>query len=400
MIVGHARLALFGGVALLALLGIAALAAPGRAGSEPFTPRSNAQVLEKLPGRARPRTAGTVSLARPSTDPEVAERLARADIQSYQETSDPRYLGHAEARLAAFWNASDAPLGIVVLRAKIRASNHEFEPALADLSHVLSRAPEHVQALFERATISTVLGRHAAAQADCQALQPLASALFTSGCSAIVAGATGHAAAAAAQLGRALDGARGISRAEASWAESLLGELAVRTGDTARAEACFRRALIGAPADAYTLAALADLLLDQDRAREVVSLLQSFTQSDGLLLRLAIAEARLSLPDAESHVAELRERFAAARLRGSEVHLREEARFELVLGENATRALELALANFRIQREAWDLRLLLEAAISAGRPQAAREAAKAARDWGLEDPRIARLVVELNEAAR
>jgi tetratricopeptide (TPR) repeat protein len=384
---------LFGGGAGLGLLGIVLATRPAPPRSQPFVPGADGQVLERLPqrlGGVSPVALGARSLP-PTADPATAERLAREDIRRYQATSDPRYLGHAEARLAAYWDAPEAPVPIVVLRAKVRASNHEFERALADLDQALARHPQDAQALFERATISTVLGRFEAASADCRALAALAPNLFAVACDAAVRGATGDARGAMVDLKAALSRAS-VSPGEGGWVESLLGELAMRTGDLTQAEACFKRSLLASPEDAYTLSALSDLLLDAKRAREVIPLLSPLVRIDGLLLRLAIAERDLGLPAAEAHVAELAERFADARLRGSAVHRREEARFELMLRGNAERALTLALANFAVQREPWDSRLVLEAARSARKPERAKEVVAFVRKSGLEEPTIAELV--------
>jgi tetratricopeptide (TPR) repeat protein len=379
------RVGIFGAGALVILLGILALTKPGRARSGPFIPRSDAEVLERLPERL-----GAARLAKPSTDPAQAERRAREQLELYGQTSDPRFLGRAEAQLGAFWPQAQPPLGIAVLRAKIRASNHEFGAALNDLNQVLARDSEQVQARFERATIQTVLARYDLAEQDCEQLRPLVSRLFATGCDALIAGATGRAAVAREALKRELESARDVSPAQISWAESVLGELALRTGDASEAERAFRRALASAPEDAYTLGALADLLLDQRRFREVVELLGRFERLDGLLLRLAIAEGFLG--GSKAHVDELGERFEAARLRGSAVHQREEARFELSLREDPEKALALALANFAVQREVWDTRLLLETALAARKPAAAQGALALVRRSGLEDPTIARLV--------
>jgi Flp pilus assembly protein TadD len=393
---GRALLAI--GSALLGLGALTLVAGPADARSEPFVPASDAVVLERLPQRLGERSTLVSARETAPSDPLTAEQLAREEIREYQRTSDPRYLGRAEARLAGFWDASDAPVPILVLRAKLRASNHEFGPALVDLDLALTRAPADAQALFERATIASVLGRYQQARADCRRLAPLVPELFAAGCAAGVRGVTGEAAAAAAELTSALERTRGVAASERSWAESLLGELALRTGDAARAERSFRDALRGAPDDAYTLSALSDLLLERDRASEVVSLLQRFTRVDGLLLRLAIAEQRLRSPAASQHVQELAQRFADARLRGSDVHRREEARFELTLRADAKRALGLALANFGVQREPWDVRLVLEAALAAGEPERAREALAFVEGSGLEDPSIRALARALTEA--
>jgi hypothetical protein len=129
-------------------------------------------------------------------------------------------------------------------------------------------------------------------------------------------------------------------------------------------------------------------------------LLASFERIDGLLLRLAIAERALSMPAASAHVARLAERFREAELRGSAVHRREQARFELGLRDDAARALRLSLENFAIQREVWDARLVLEAALAADRPSAAAAALEHVRRSGLEDPVVARLVRAVTERRR
>jgi tetratricopeptide (TPR) repeat protein len=392
---------LLGGGAILGLIAVLIGASPVRARARPFLPASDGQVLEQLPRRWGSRETSGTALQEPEvSDPVQAELLAREEIRGYQRTSDPRYLGRAEARLAAFWDVADAPAPIVVRRAKLRASNHEFEPALVDLNLVLGRQPQDAQALFERATVATVLGRYQAARADCERLAPLVPELFAVGCRAAVQGVSGEAATATRELQAALGRASALSSTDVSWAESLLGELAVRRGDASEAERRFRRALSGAPDDAYTLSALGDLLLDQKRPAEVVALLSRFARIDGLLLRLTIAERLAGLPSAKEHVAELAERFADARLRGSNVHRREEARFELVLRDDAERALQLALENFAVQREPWDVRLVLEAARAAHEPKLARGVAQFVEASQLEDPTIQQLARALGNAPR
>ncbi len=91
-------------------------------------------------------------------------------------------------------------------------------------------------------------------------------------------------------------------------------------------------------------------------------------------LRLALAER--SLPDRRSEFADhrrtLADRFAAARLRGDTVHLREEARFRLDVENDIPAALALAKANWNVQREPADLRILAAAARASGDGEARR----------------------------
>jgi hypothetical protein len=56
---------------------------------------------------------------------------------------------------------------------------------------------------------------------------------------------------------------------------------------------------------------------------------------------------------------------ALSRARGDRVHQREEARLLLALGKEPARALSLAREGFAAQREPWDARVLLLAALAA-----------------------------------
>jgi hypothetical protein len=86
-------------------------------------------------------------------------------------------------------------------------------------------------------------------------------------------------------------------------------------------------------------------------------------------------------------------------MRGDTVHRREEARFALHLLNDPATALRLATENWRVQREAWDARLLLEAALAANAPSAAAEVLHWLKATRLEDPQIARLVQRFGESA-
>jgi hypothetical protein len=83
-------------------------------------------------------------------------------------------------------------------------------------------------------------------------------------------------------------------------------------------------------------------------------------------------------------------------MRGDTLHRQEESRFQLSVEGNKARALELAVANWAIQREPYDARILLEAAVAAGR----RDAAQPVLDWLAqskhEDPQLAALARALS----
>jgi hypothetical protein len=119
-----------------------------------------------------------------------------------------------------------------------------------------------------------------------------------------------------------------------------------------------------------------------------------------LLLRLAEAETWLQTASAKAHIQVLEDRFAAAKLRGDTTHRAEEARFQLRLRKDLTLAVQLASANYQVQKEPRDLRVLLEAAVAARD----RVAAQPARDWlqrtGFSDARIQALATQTQKLPR
>ncbi len=171
--------------------------------------------------------------------------------------------------------------------------------------------------------------------------------------------------------------------------------MAVRQGDAARAENHFRAALQATPeagSDSYLLAAYADFLLQQQRPQEVMRLLAAHTRADNLLLRYALALQAAKSPLASEHIRMLHLRFDAAMRRGDTVHQREQARFALHLQADAAMALQLALQNWQVQKEPADLRILLEAAIAAHQPEAAKAALAWLKQTGLQDQTLQALL--------
>lgn len=128
----------------------------------------------------------------------------------------------------------------------------------------------------------------------------------------------------------------------------------------------------------------ADLLLLQNRDRDVLELLKGKASHDTLLLRMAIAARRLGTGDAERWARLYDARRLAERQEDAR-HLREHARFMLDVRGVPDESLALARHNWRTQREAADVRIFLRAAQAA---QSA-DAEAAVRGWiaetGYED---------------
>ncbi len=364
--------------------------------AEPFVPADDAVVLERLPAAKDPRIAELrrlhAGLSRQPDNLNLAVAVARRDVAAARAQFDPRFNGYGEAALAPWWDLPDPPAPVRLLRATIRQSNHDFTAALADLDALIDAHPHDAQALLTRAVVRQVQGDLTAAARDCAAVVDAGSPLAGTIC-ALGARALGSDAADARRDLADLDHTAGATMQPGLrvWSLTILAEMAARAGDGPEADRRFRAALEVDPQDGYLLGAYADFLLDQDRPREVVTLLADSARIDPLLLRLALAERRLGLSQTDAHVADLAERFAASTARGETVHRREQARFTLDLLDQPQAALGLAIANWSVQREPADARLLLECAIAAKQPQSAA----AVRAWlaatGIADARLRRL---------
>ena len=366
----------------------------------PYLPKDDAEILERLPSRrddpAMAELRGLrAALAAAPGDPAAAASLAQRYFELASAEGDPRYIGYAVAALRPWDGAADAPPEILFIRALARQYRHDFAGALEDLAHAARADPGNALARAWRAAIYMVQADYPAARRECEVLEPIASELIAVGCSAYVEAATGSTRAAYQRLNRALSRRTDAAPESKLWVLTRLAEMAWRLGETPVAERHFRDALALGVTDNFLLFTYADFLLEQGRAKEVLSLLQGGERSDTLLLRLALAARALKLPVAERHSRALGERFAAAALRGEKLHLQEEARYLLDLRGDAAGALAAARENWKKQREPRDAAVLLEAALAARDPEAAGPALAWLDSSGFESERLRRLAAQL-----
>lgn len=388
--------------ALVLALALASAGAPPLR-AEPFVPRDDAEVLERTSSRPADPAIRRLAelrrdLARQPRNLALASKVAWMSIEQGRSLSDPRFYGWAQAALAPWWSSPAPPAPVLVLRATIRQHDHDFAAAAADLAAAVVADPYDPRAWLTRAVVATVTGDYAEARRSCGEVLQLAPPLVAATCRAGVDSLNGSAEAGDRMLSGALLQARDAPAQARLWALTSLAEIAARRGDATAAEARFRAAIGLERADDYLLGAYADFLLEQNRPAEVVALLGDATRADALLVRAILAEKQLGSPQLAAHAQMLGERFAAARLRGDDVHRREEARFALHVRGDAEAALALACDNFQVQREPADVRLLLEAALAAGRPQAAQSALDFVAQTRLEDVVVDRLVKQLTIA--
>jgi tetratricopeptide (TPR) repeat protein len=390
-----------GAIGLASALTAAAFIAPDRAiaAAPAIVPNDPRQVIATVPPRDPSEVAARQALAAAPGRVELAVELARADVERYRALSDPRYLGRAQATLARWWKLAEPPPDVLLLRATIEQSVHQFAEARADLDQLIRRTPDDAQAQLTRAVVATITADYGAARDSCRAIAPLASPLVVATCEAPLDAIAGHADDAYARLARLVGAARGDDAGVRGWALTQLAELAWMRGDGDAAAAHLAGVLALDPDDAYARNLLADVKLATGHAGEASRLLAGREQIDSHLVRRAIAEHDLHGPDAERLVTAMRDRIAAAAERGDRVHLREEARFALAVDLDAARAVQLARDNWRVQKELADARLLAETAVAAGDREAGAPVIAWARSTGVRDAILARSLRQL-EAMR
>jgi hypothetical protein len=337
----------------------------GSASASPFVPTDPDAVLERLPARDGAEWAGIAELhARLAAEPgdaATAAALARSYLELNRRRGDPRLVAYADRALARWDGDAAPPVEVALERALIAQTEHRFAAARDELTRLIGRAPRTLEAWLALATIDTVQGRYPEAKRSCARLV-LQDATIAGACLAAVQLVTGEAEAAQRWLAANLDGSDSLPGELAVWLATLAAETSETLGLDDEAARRYAAALAagGAGPSIYLLTSYADFLLRRGRDSAVVELLEKAAPADSVLLRLAVAEARLGRPDA-ARIETLRYRLDLA-LRGLDVaHAREAAFFALYVEKDAARALPLARANWSVQRELSDARLVRDA---------------------------------------
>jgi hypothetical protein len=362
--------------------------------ADAFVPRSDEEVIERLPRAEVSIGKELRDLRKESISLEIAIGFARKFIKLAKEQSDPRYYGYAEGVLADWWNSPGPPADLLVLRATIKQNRHDFEGALRDLERALAEQPVNMQAWLTRAAILKLRARYDDARQSCMPLAQSKNLLLAITCLCEVNSLAGRAPESFDLLARYFKDEAGASEEQRQWSSTVLAEVAARLDKSAQAEAYFKDALSLPNPSAYLLATFADFLLDEGRPEEAAALLADKTRIDALLLRLALARRRSNAEDLSVLTAQIQERFAVSRMRGENFHLGDEARFTLYLLKRPHEALSLAKNNWAMQRTPQDARILLEASIAADDTEAVNPAVEFLSLAGMSRARLLALITE------
>jgi tetratricopeptide (TPR) repeat protein len=366
----------------------------------PFTPKSDSEVVEKLPATANDPSVRRVDslrkqLAARPNDSALRLEIAQRYFDLAMAQGDPRYVGYAQAALIPLAQTSANNADYWQIRGMLEQYSHDFPGAMKSLEKASQLDPQAANPIAWRAAIDMVEARYADALAECTRLVPLTHPLFAQGCTAYVQANTGHLQAAYESLDRELKAAGDVAPGLVLWVETRLGEMAIRLQKFPEAEAHYLAALKLGITDQYLLGAYSDFLLLQKRPAEVVKLLADWERSDILLLRLALAGKDMNHAKAADWASQLRERFIAAAQRGDRLHEQEAARFELFVEGHPQKALDYAVRNYGSQKEARDADILMQTALAANQPKAAQPALDWLRVNHYEDPALAQLAGQL-----
>ena len=352
------------------------------ASGAPFVPSDSRQVLERLPPRTGREWQAIASLraelAREPRSAPIAAELAQRYLELFRAEGEPRLVAYAQSALAPWRDERDPPLEIAQRRAEIAQSEHRFDDALADLKRVIERDPRSVSARLTVASIDLVRADYDASRRECARLVLLADAAVAGACSSAVRAMTGEAGGAYQYLTRLLAEPEALPPELRVWIETLAAETAEAIGAWHNAEAHYRAALAAASAmgegdrpSVYLLAAYADFLLRAHRPADALALLKDAPPADPLALRIAVAEKQLGRVDA-ARVESLSYRLQLALDGLDSTHAREAAYFALYVLDKPELAMKRSLANWNVQREPIDARLVLESALAAHRAADAR----------------------------
>jgi len=324
-------------------------------------------VLEVLP-------PGYTGLSAPALPGDAQLPRIQQMLDAAARTGDTRLSTRAQALLERI-EPDKVDADVLRARAFSAQHRHDFDLSRELLTQVLRRDPSDGGALLSRAQVNIVQGDMTKARSDCATLVLRVDAGLGTICTAALQLRLGDYPSAARLADRWIAG----SDASASMQRFVLmmrGDIASRMGAT-DATRFYQRALALDQQDVRTRLAFARHLRRIGQPREAIAVLRSAAASDTVLLQRTLAAREAGLPDAKQWADQLAKSFELARQTGTDTELRDEAEYFLVVRQNPERGLQLALENFRTQRDLEDEELLERAAKAMRRP----EALQTLRDW-------------------
>ena len=308
--------------------------------------------------------------------------LASAFIERARSRREPSYFGRAEAVLAPLASRRGAAASLRRLYAEVLQYRHDFAGAEQLLDSILKEQAHDADARLLRASVRLVRGDFEGARADCALLAASGGDIAVPGFACFAEALAGG-----GELDRGLAllslpaHPRSLAPASGAYLLATRAELRERDDNFAGAIADYRTALSLAPTDDSIRAALADALAASGMADEARAELAVDKASVALLVRSAALTEGSQRAEFTARASSWLSLEAA---RGDALHFREAAMLALVNGE-PMKALAAAQANFEIQRELPDVRVLARAARAVGDAKALSELRRWLQETGYRD---------------
>lgn len=245
-------------------------------------------------------------------------------------------------------------------------AQHEFTTALDLLDQHLQHKPDDDAAWLQKMALHLIRGETDAARQACRQLRR-SDAIVVVTCHARIAHAEQEPGRWTDKLERLLatPAASALTPELRAWSLSVVGDLAIQSGDIDRAERLYRESLAHND-NPQVRASLVDLLIDAERwADASTSIGQTRASLTLRVQRLIVCQAMGESVASESH--RLAHRFEHWIEDGDFEHAREMARFYLDVVGDRDRALQLATINAELQHEPEDRLLLVRATQDQGR---------------------------------
>lgn len=369
----------------------------------PYIPENELQVLVTIPGQNSAIHQLRQKLKHNPNNYSLLNQIILSYFQLSKQTGDQRYYSYAESLINHHLdNKTTIPTRHYVdlkrHQATILQHRHEFKAALSILNSIIQQHPQQYSFYFLRSTIYQVIGEYTLAKKDCQRLIGRYNMLLTTACLSQMVGLTGQIDAAFSLLHKTYLKDQHANTDAKLYVLSILAEMAQRKGDNEAAKQFYQDGLAITPGDQYLLTSYSAFLLDNHQNEQVSKLLGTTPFTDILLLNKLIAAVRLNHQSDIQRLNQLfQNKIKETKLRGDTPHINVLARYELEYNHNYSKASNLALQNWRQNKEPDDLKLMLQAAIQANDITTFNEAVTWIEKNHMEDSRFKKMIQQFKK---
>lgn len=372
--------------------------------AQPYTPDSNHRVVDTLPAAIVELAADIRTQQASNTNDNSAAAILQQAMASYQvaiSSGEARAYGRTLAVLQRWPQGTEQPAMYHILLAAVLQHNHEFHAALTQLQHITAdgadnNRPAYIQALMIESQVGLVTGDYALVGRSCEKLRTSARRPVFLNCQTQLDGVTGNARQALTLLSETFRTGTDLNIVDYSELLTTAAVLAHRLGEADLAEDYYRNAMRISPANNFLIVSYSNLLLEQDRYDELITLLpvDSDSSSSNAERSILLARALLARGSAADQqratriIARLEQQFELAFMRNEAIPHKEYAQYALELADLPDAALSSAKENWTLQKEPSDIRLLAKAAAATGDLDALAQVHQWINATGTEDTEL------------